>query len=151
MSNDSLHVRLSLLEGKVNAIPDASSVSSSSTVASSVANSGNFTAMAETALGLTQDAAWHTITVGGVPASAKGLLLIIYQYSTSTVTANSFKVTNDVSHATFYTVAYQECDLGSNKIKMVTQVRAPVLGTFEYYIDNDADWIVSASIQGYFT
>ena len=148
-AEDSAHLRLSMLEAKFNALE----TTSTSTATATTSSSGKFTPIAEVNLGLTQDGAWHdNFSAPGVPSNATALLLAVrYDITAAPAGPQQFKITTDISHATFATGGYFSWHIGANGLIIQNgNFIAPVGQTFSYYLDNDASITVTVYLQGYF-
>ena len=148
MADSSLDLRVSALEAAVRRIQ-----SSSSTTTTSTTTSGGITyyPVTETALSLTQDGAWHDgFSCPVVPSDATYLMLSIKQdFHGNTAVTQEFRISSG-SHSAYYIAAYADFHIGANGVFFQTQYLAPVGKTFSYFIGNDTDYIVTATVVGYF-
>jgi hypothetical protein len=152
---DALAVRIAHVEADISLLQSSTTTATNTTTTTATSSSSGlaFYPVAETALGLTQDGAWHDgyVAPGVIPADAKYLQIAIQTNITAAPGAPQlFKVTKDTTHATFYTATYLSWHVGANGIiSQVGNCLIPVGQIFSYYIDNDPNWTLTATVQGY--
>ena len=146
---DSLDLRVSNLEAAVRSLQGSSTTTTTSTTSTS---GMSYYPVTETALGLTQDGAWHDSysAPSVVPSDAKYLVVAIRQdFHGNTAVTQEFRVSSG-SHTNYQVVAYADFHIGANGVMVQPQVIFNVGKTFSYFISNDTDYIVTATVQGYF-
>lgn len=145
---DALIYRISHLESRINELEIPEEVATTTTTAMESSSLGLLvTFIAPATLTMTFDNTWRSLTVAGVPANAKALILYIeFNNSSGSGTFKNLEV-RLATGASEYKIAGSASGAGSDTTAAGIQSIAPVPGTFEYRAPTG--WITLIECHGY--